>query len=347
MAYKRLMRAARKHGPTLARKGAGAIAAAVAQQMNATRTITQTINPVSTSTALMTAQSDTKTDYTKRRRSKRQRRRGRARWRRKRALINTVRNANVGSTHIVRRSLCLLSSTPGVSNSVGFGLYGLNGTAGDTFNTCDDVGEIFDEMDATSWANVTNPLADVQNHKIYAFHGTAEYTIRNTHASNDCIIEAYFIRGTRPLNATLAANPVNAYFDGFRKQATATDPNTGATFEGPLAATQIGVTPFQCQLFCRHFRIYRRQKFRIEPGAEVSFVISDPRRRVFNMQQARVNSTDRNYHGVVFQQQGPPDASGGVEDPALPTAVTYLVTRRYRIKMFRDNLVKDSFETAA
>lgn len=346
MAYKRLMRAARKSAPVLARKGAGAIAAAVAQKMGAAKSVTRTVTQ-SNNTGMMTAQFDAKTDYTKRRRTKRQRRRGRARWRRKRQLINTIRNANVGTTHIVRRSLCLLPTLAGVSDSVAFGLYGLNGTSGDTFNTTDDVGEIFDEMDPTSWANVSVPTVDGQNHKIYAYHGTAEYTIRNTHASNDCIIEAYFIRGTRPLNVALAPNPVNCYVAGFRKQAVAQDPNTGNTFEGPLAATQIGVTPFQSQLFCRHYRIYRRQKFRIEPGAEVSFVISDPRFRTFTMDQSRIYATDRNYHGVLFQQQGPPDATGGVPDLAVPTSVTYLVTRRYRIKMMHDNLVKDSFETAA
>jgi len=293
---------------------------------------------------MMTAQHDAKTDYSKRRVGKRQRRRMRKRYKRKRRLVNTIRSSNVGTTHIVRRSLCLLTSGVGVSNSVSYGLYGLNGTGTDTFNTCNDIGEFFKEMDATSWAAVNNSAVQGQNHKIYSYHATAEYTIRNT-GDKDVIIEAYYIRGRKGLNYAFAPNPTDAYFGGFNKQALATDPNTGNAFDTQLSATQIGVTPFQNSLWCRYYRVYKRQKFRIEPGAEVSFVLTDRRRRTFTMDQARTYATDRNYNGVLFQQQGPPDATGGVETPAIATAVTYMCSRRYRLKMFRDNLPKDAFET--
>lgn len=291
---------------------------------------------------MMTPQHDAKTDYSKRRIGRRKRRILRKRYKRKRRMINTVRAANVGTTHIVRRSLAQITTTPGVSNAVSYGLYGLNGTGSDAFNTCNDIGEFFKEMDATSWAAVNTPLTESQMHKIYTYHATAEYTIRNT-GDNDVIVEAYFIRGRKPLNAAWA-NPTDTYFGAFNKQALATDPNTGNPFDAQLAATQIGVTPFQASMFCRYFNIYKRQKFRLEPGAEVSFVVTDRRRRVFQMDRARTFAFDRNYTGVLFQQQGPPDASGGVPTPAIASSVTYMCARRYRLKMFRDNLPKDAFE---
>lgn len=335
----------RRFGGRGYRLGAGAVAGTIARTLGRTLSTKMTRTSPTTSN-MMTAQFDAKTDYRKRRLSKRQRRFRRFRYRRNRRIVNLVRASNVGSSHIVRRSLALLTTSAGVSNAVSYGLYGLNGTATDTFNTCNDIGEFFDEMDPTSWAAVSNAGVVGQNHKIYAYHATAEYTIRNT-GEADCIIEAYFIRGTRPVNVAFAPNPTNMYFSAFIKQTTTTDPNTGNVFEGPLDATTIGVTPFQAAMFCRHYRIYKRQKFRIEPGAEVSFVITDRRPRTFTMDQSRIYATDRNYHGVLFQQQGPPDASSGVEDPAIPTSVTYLCTRRYRLKMFRDNLPTDAFETSA
>ena len=221
----------------------------------------------------MTAQYDAKTDYRRRRKTKRQRRRGRARWKSKRRLINTVRNANIGTTHIVRRSLALINTSSGTSDACAYGLYGLNGTSTDTFNTSNDVGELFKEMDSTSWAAVNSGITSGFNHKIYSYHATAEYTIRNSSSTTDCIVEAYFIRGTKPVNYAFAMDPVQVYAAAFKKQGLAYAP-TGAIstndlpkpintstglpdrpFDLALAYTQVGVTPFQANLFSRNFNI--------------------------------------------------------------------------------------------
>jgi len=322
------------------RAGVGAIASAVANQIQKRNAAPSAAPP----SIPVTNQNDFKTDYRRRRLSKWQRKRQYRSYKRKRRLVNIVRNFNVGSTHIVRRSLALLTSASGLSNAICYGLYSLNGTGTDTYNTCNDIGEFFKEMDATSWAAVNNGSIQGQNHKIYAYHATAEYTIRNNSEAEPAIVEAYWIRGTKPVNYALGPNPVDTYVSGFNKQALATDPNTGNAFDAQLGATQIGTTPFQSALFCRHYKIFKRQKFLIAPGDEVSFVLIDRRRRTFTMDTARTFSTDRNYVGVLFQQQGVPDATGGVETPAHPSTLTYMCTRRYRIKMFRDNLPKDAFE---
>lgn len=291
----------------------------------------------------LTTHNDSKTDYSKRRLTKKQRFRQRRRYKRTRRMVNTVRNFNVGSTHIVRRSLALVSSPSNGSFSVTYGIYGLNGTPFETNNTTNDIGEFLREISPTDWNNTNSPTVVGQNHRLYCYHATAEYTLRNN-SNDDVLVEAYFIRGKQPLNAILAANPTDLYNNGFNKEQRASDPNTGNQFDTALSSTIIGVTPFQNAMFCRYFNIYKRQKYTIQPQSEVSFVITDRRVRSFTMDSVRTFSTDRNYHGVLFQQQGVPDASSGVETAAKPSVVTYMCARRYRLKMFRDNLPKSSFE---
>lgn len=288
----------------------------------------------------LTGQFDYKTDYRKRRIGRRRRRviRRKRKWRRK--VVNTVRNANVGSTHLIKRSIARLTSGSSLSNAVTYGLYGMNGTTTDDFNSTADIREFFREISETDWQNALNDQPS-QHHKIYSMHATMEMTIRNT-GPNDVLIEAYFIRGTRRTQG--GTNPTALYADGFAKAALATDPNTGNSFDAKLAFSTVGTTPFQSPWFCRHYNIYKRQKFRIPPGNEVNMVIHDRKPRVFTMDNTRTASTDKSYHGILFQQQGSPFSTEGSDNLALATEVTYLSVRRYRVKMFRDNLPKTAID---
>lgn len=294
----------------------------------------------------LTGQFDYKTDYARKRRSRGQRKRASRRYKRKRSIINTVKNSAVAPVHLVRRSLYSLDSPAGSSNAICYGMYGINGTSNDTFNTSDDVASIFKQMDQYSWDNSFDPVVQTNNHKLWFMHATLEMTIRNT-GEQDALIEAYYIRGRQALN-TAWLDPTYVYNKGFNRQNLAENPNPpGTTFERQLAYTDIGVTPFQNSFFCKSFNIYKRQKFRIPPGGEINFVVSDKRPRSFAMAQSNRYCTDRRYHGVLFQQQGSPDGSLGTETVALPTSVTYLATRRYRFKMMRDTLETDAFDTSA
>jgi len=290
----------------------------------------------------LTGQFDYKTDYRKRRLSRRVIRKVKKRRRWNRKVVNTVRNANVGSTHIIRRALCGLTADTNTSNSVCFGMYGLNGTSTDVFNPTADIAEIFKEIDITAFNNSTNPSVALPLHKIYSMHCTMELTARNT-GNADAIIEVYFIRGTRRSPPNL--NPVSIYADGFTKAQLASDPNTGNSFDAKLTFSTVGTTPFQSPLFCQHYRIYKRQKFRVPQGNEINIVLHDNKPRTYRMDQVFTASTDRSYHGVLIQQQGPPSAAGA-ETYALPTAVTYSSIRRYRLKMFRDNLPKTAIDVS-
>lgn len=312
------------------------------------------VSRVQSDSTPLTGQFDYKTDYRKKRLSYRKRRLVKKRRKWKKKIVNTVRSANVGTTHVVRRSLALLNSGVGEFNAICYGLYGLNGTSNDDFNSTADVREIYREVSNADFVDANNLAAQTQNHELYFIHATMELTVRNN-GPTDALLEAYHIRGQKrsPVNTS----PTGIYAGAFAKAAIAFDPNqnptlvnptapiAGQTFDRKLVFSDIGVTPFQAPYFCQHYKIYKRTKFRIAPGQEVNFVIHEKKPRTFFMNTTATASTDKRYHGILFQQQGSPDA---VDPPttARPTSCTYLAVRRYRLKMFRDNLSKTAFDVS-
>jgi len=297
--------------------------------------------------APLTGQFDFKTDYRRRRLTRRQRFRFRKRRRRNARMVRTIREATIGSTHIVRRHVVgNLASTLGGSGIASAGLYGLNGTPDDA-NNANDVGSIFTDLDSAAWSGANNPLVVSPDHKLRYMHATMEVTVSNT-GDQDVLLEAYYIRGRRPV-ASEWGNPGLFYVNSFNKQGRAEDPETGADIGGSeLNATQIGVTPFQSASFCRNYNIYKRQKFRIPPGNEINVIIHDRRPHTFLMPGTRNNSTDSRYHGILFQWQGTAGVVAG-SNPVLYTAaqatqITMLVVKRFRLKMVTDDKAKDAFD---
>lgn len=334
-----------------ARRAAGPAAGYGARRMVKTairaasnRTATAT-GPRSDSEPL-TGQSDYKTDYRKRKLTPRRRRlvRKTVRWKRK--VVRAVRDANTGSTHIVRRSLANLTSAGGLSNAIAYGVYGLNGTNNDDFNSTADIREILREINNTNAlnANAASTVLASETDKVYCLHATLEMTLHNETATGaEALVEAYYIRGRRPTPPDFS--PASIYSDGFIKSGLASAPNYPAnTFDNRLAFSQIGVTPFQCPWFTQHFQIYKRQKFRIVPGQEINMVIqSGP--ATFRNNQVMQHSTDRRYHGILFQQQGSP-STVATPTPAIPSQITYMAVRRYRLKMMRDDNAKTAFDVS-
>ena len=319
--------------------GAGA---RTALRLRRARSYTKTSTSQSRQSEPLTGQSDYKTDYRKRRLSPRQRKSVAKKVRWKRKVVRAVRDANTGSTHVVRRSLFQNLSSLGVSNAVVYGLYGLNGTSNDTFNSTADIRELYRKINNANFTSINQPGSAVQtqNDKIYSLHATMEMTLNNE-GTNDAIVEAYYIRGRKA--TPKLTDPVGIYADGFSKAAVASAPNYPSNlFDYQLLFSTIGVTPFQCPWFTQHFTIYKRQKFRIVPGQEVNMVItSGP--ATFNASQVEMASTDRRYHGIIFQHQGSPSFVTP-STSAKPTAVTFLSVRRYRLKMMRDDLPKTALD---
>lgn len=331
-------RNARNYGPVISYAVNRALRTAARSRFKGVGSRTTTSDEPGSS-APLTGHYDYKTDYRKRRLTRRRRRvfRRRRRWRNR--IIRTVRESTIGSSHILRRSFQPdVTSAAGSSASVSYTMYGLNGTADPALNTNNDIGLSFYQMDTTSWSNWESSTLSAVNNRLHALHGTMEVTMVNT-GENDALVEVYYIRARRRVEAAML-NPNHLYNIGFNKQGPTKEPDTGAQIGTELVPTELGVTPFQNSLFCRHFQIYKRQKFRIPVGGEVSFVKTDRRRRTYTLSGVKPFAWDRNTSGVLVQFQGVASA-GMVETPATPAKITFSVVRRYRFKFTRDDLPTD------
>lgn len=325
------------------RRAAGLAATAATEVVRrnlASRLATRT--GVSYQSAPLTGYSDYKVDYKKRkltRRSKRVIFRKR-KWTRK--VVRAVRESTTGSAHVVRSSFAPGRESP-ANGSAWFSatIYGLNGTNDPNINCCNDLGQAFFNADSTAWTNwdSNGPVLDSRSQRIEAFHATMEFTMLNTGA-NDVLAEVYFIRA-RKRTERYYTDPSYVYETGFSKQDTTREPDSNTLMGSALAASQMGVTPFQNSLFCRTFNIIKRVKHRIQAGGEVSFIHRDARTRWFTLKDTKAYSMSNATSGVLVQFQGVPVA-GGAPSAAAPAQLTFTVQRRYRFKFLSGEMSTDA-----
>lgn len=288
-----------------------------------------------TPSAPLTGRFDYKTDYKKRKLTKRRRLQVKRQKKWANKVLKTVRERAIGTTHILKRTFLPDVASPAAqSNAVCFGLYGLNGQDTD-LNSTHDIGHLMYAMSNTDWNNwETNTgvisAQTARNNKIHSYQGTMEFTMINT-GTSDIIAEVYFIRARRTIGEKWKS-PTFIYEHGFKKQGSAQDPDVLANIGTDLVHTDLGVTPFQNSLFCRSFNIFKRQKYRIPAGDEVSFVHNDSRYRVFTLGGTKPFAMNQHYSGVLVQWSGV-SVAGGVPSTAAPSLLTFTVHRRYRIKM--------------
>jgi hypothetical protein len=196
-------------------------------------------------------------------------------------------------------------------------------------------------MDSTGWNNIDSLISQSKNQRLYVHTCTMENTIRNE-GTTDVLIEAYFIRGRRGFQLGSASDPTRLYEGGFRNQLLAENPDGSSTFAvGELAASTIGVTPWQNARFCANYTITKRIKFTIPPGGEISHILHGPS-GTYRTASVKQLITDRKYTGVLYQQQGTPRAEPITV--AQATSCVYLSVRRYRVKMLQNNLTRDAFD---
>lgn len=291
------------------------------------------------SSAPLTGHYDYKTDYRKRRLTRRRRRviRRRRKWTRR--VVKAIRENAIGSSHIIRRSFAPdVAAAAASSASVSWMMYGLNGANDPNLNTTNDIGQSMFEATGPDWTNWESTTVSSVNHKIHSYHATMEFTMVNT-GVNDALVEVYYIRARRR-EAAAWLSPNNVFNQGFLKQKETREPDTGRQVGTELTPTELGVTPFQNALFCRMFNIYKRQKFRVPVGGEISFVMHDRRPRTFTLGGTKPFAWDRGASGVFVQFQGVA-TGGGVPSPATPALMSFNVTRRYRFKFARDDTATD------
>lgn len=329
------------YGGKISLTQAARIAARMAAQHALYKTLTKEEKRPSDNSPL-TGQYDYKTDYRKRRIPKRKRYIYKRRRRFTRRVMQIVNKGNTGSVHLVRRSLGVLTSLANTTAMAGYGLCGLDGGSSTQFNTCNDIAEFLKAKDATSWSNWNVQANTSINYKLFVQHAVMDITIRNN-GSTDAIIEVYYIRGRSVLpNSFSSPSPADVYVDGFNRQAKAQDPDSGATYSFELAAATVGVTPFQCNWFCKNYLIYKRQKYRVPPANEVNFSIHT-RSRWFDVSNTKNRVTDGRYHGVLFQQYGSPNGTGSTSI-AEATSVNYLCVRRYTCRFIPNKPPADALQ---
>lgn len=291
------------------------------------------------SSAPLTGNFDYKTDYRKRRLTRYRRRRVRRQRKWTRRVVKAVRENTLGSAHILRRSYAAdLLAGENMSNSASYMMYSLTGNTNLNVDPNNDVAQVLYEGAPTDWNNWESTSLTSVNHKLHAYHGTMEVNIVNTSGA-DAWVEVYFIRARRRGEAAWIS-PNYVYNQGFKRQKPTIEPDTGAFVGAELVPTELGVTPFQNSLFCSMFNIYKRQKFRVPAGGEVSFTMHDPRPRTYTIAGVKPYAWDRGTSGVLIQWQG---VARGGEFPvaSAASALSFNVVRRYRYKFSRDDTPTD------
>jgi len=259
-----------------------------------------------------------------------------------RNIMSVVNRANTGAVHLMRRSAGQLTTSANTSDACGWGLNGLDGGTSTTFNGCDDIGIFLNQKDPTSWTNWNTAASAAVDYKLYVQHAVMEVTIRNS-GVNDAIMEAYYIRGIKAIpNSFALPSPTDVYANGFNKQPRAQDPDTGATYTSDLSFATVGTTPFQNSVFCQNYKIYKRQKFRLPPGNEISVMITQ-KSNWFDVTNTKNRVSDRRYHGILFQQQGCPDGTTS-EIYAKPSQVNYVCIRRYNCRFMPVKAPSDALQ---
>lgn len=331
--------AARVGGHLLGAAARRAIGSAVRRLTSRSGTSAQSVQSATAGQPL-TGHYDYKTDYSKRRLSKKVRRvvRRKRRWRNK--VIRTVREGLVGSSHILRRSFApAVVSNVNQSASLSWMMYGLNGYNDPNLDTTNDVGQTMYEASGTAWTNWDSTTLSSVNHKFYAHHATMEVTMVNT-GEKDVLVEVYHIRA-RNRQVAAWASPNNVFNVGFVKQGPTVEPDTGLQVGTQLTPTELGVTPFQNALFCRMFNIFKRRKFRIPVGGEVTFLVHDRRPRTYTLGGVKPFAWDRGTSGVFIQFQGVAENILGTGYAAAPAQMTFNCIRRYRYKFVENNNATD------
>lgn len=314
----------------------------------------------------ITTQNDAVVDFRSRKRNRRGGKRAKRAKKFRRRVSNVIQQ-QYPNNRVLHQSVMRLTSAQDATSSCCYQLYGGDGIRDKDVNPCSDLRHMFIEsLSGRGFGTTTGTPADralefdqqtdqtfpgtqteLGDPRIFFSKGLMETTFRNTHATNDCIVEVYqyvtrresqtgVIGGTTPgFNS-----PVDAYAAGFRKMHTIQSENTGTLAAhisgGPVQTyNAVGTTPFQSQLFTKYFRILKRTRYRLSPGQEASFVHHFPRHFSLLASQVRGRSCLKGLtHGFIFQIQGSPGIVAALPTLALPADVTFTNIRHYNIKFF-------------
>lgn len=133
-----------------------------------------------------------------------------------------------------------------------------------------------------------------------------EITLKNISSTNAVIVEMYYFRARKLLEADSVSNMAveDYYAEGFGSM------EQGYNI-GSISAVTHGTTPFQSTLFTRNFKIWKKVRVQLGGGEVASFQMRDPRNHLINTSDVyRYAGTPRRFQGIFFQIYGQPDTAG-------------------------------------
>lgn len=312
----------------------------------------------------VTTQNDAVIDFRSRKRKRGPRAKRGKLFRRK---VTRVIQSQYPVNRVLHQSVMRLQTAQNFTDAVSYQLYGGDGVRDQNINPCSDLRHVFIEslsgldfgtgtgtpgdkaLEFDQQSDQTSPITqnELGDPRIFFSGGLMETTFRNTHATNDCIVEVYqYITRATPLTGVIGGttpgfnSPLDAYAAGFAKQHPILSEGTGPAGlnikGGPTQGFRsVGTTPFQSRLFTKYFRVVKRTRYRLGPGQEASFVHHFSKRFSLQPSQVRGRSCLRGItNGFIFQVQGSPGIVGAVPVLALPADVTFTNIRHYNIKYF-------------
>jgi len=314
----------------------------------------------------LTTQHDYKVDYTRRKRTRRLKRRIRRGKKFTRRVVNSYMRYTTSPKHVAKLAQFTRTCDINESNYFATLLHTSDGTfTGD--NPQADWREFFREgstENAVGWDNIADPIAGPQfpdvnrrNRAIRCNTSAMELTIRNVGATS-ALVNVYRVVCKRNL-PFVGFELESLYSQGFTYSGRITEvtqPVEGTGNDGvappygmwdaQMRPEQLTSTPFQSNLFCKHFTIYRRTKYQLAPGEEFSLLLKDNRPKYVNMTRMRGNSfVARMTHGYFIDFQGVPSL---FQDPpaAGSDTATLCVQKmvRYSLNMLPEKRTATSFD---
>lgn len=247
------------------RRGAG-YALATAMRMNRLRkgfTQARQKRPLQQADAPMTSQRDTRLMYRKKRMPYRKRKQ----WTSFKRKVTAVQISNTTLQTVVRQQVMYVTCAANRSSKAACTIYGMNGNGGSegTTGTTSGIGQIDD-------------MADIINAKYGTTSGPQKKLLfasacLDVHVygfgSGPGILEVYEIVARKDFTPALATydSPEDLYDQGYLDIATVGTTATSGT---------LGTTPFNCRLFCQHFKITKKYRVQYSQGETLSFQMRDP-----------------------------------------------------------------------
>lgn len=304
----------------------------------------------------LTTQHDFKVDYKRRKRTRRLRRRIKRGRRFTRRVVNSFMRATESTKKVAKLALFTRNCPNNQSNYFGCLLHTTDGQfTGD--NPQADWREFFIEGSVENrrgWDDMGNPVVgplypnvSERGRAMRCVSANMELMIRNT-GTYAAIVNVYRVvcKRTYPFGGQ---NIETMYDQGFVRSGRVTEIDQPVEttpvgmWDAQMRSTDLTSTPFQSFIFTRHWTIYRRTKYQLAPGEEISLMLKETRPKIINMVRVRANSSVKGLtHGYFIDFQGVPIYD--MQTVSAPAQISVQKMVRYAFTMMPEKRPSTSFD---